>query len=377
MANNKKRHYVPRFLLKRFSANEKRIGIYNITSRKLIPSGNLSNQCYKPYLYGKDDTLETALARAEGQFAELLRALDEIIDPPPPFSEANKLMLLFVVSQRGRTLYAAEETDEMFDKMFKNIFGEELSIDIGKFKAGLTEPAQEALASTLLCLPQLLDMRCAVLVNKTDKEFVISDNPVVFYNQLMSFRTFGSNCGFATKGLQVFFAIDPQKSLFFYDAEVYQVGSDNRNIVEMFNEQDVYELNTLQIVAALENIYFRDPSFKATALHKRAEPYLRKKKTDLKEFPIGKDGPRKSSLLTVHSEDVRTNLDLSFVRLTNRAKHWRGEFKKLKRQPAVVVRNKELVDEAERFRELVKKGEYTFLDFDKYMAAKMQAEHPA
>jgi len=378
MADNKKHHYVPRFLLKRFSPNGKSIGIYNIASKRLILRGNLYNQCYTPYLYGKDNVMEKTLAKAEGDLAHLVRAMDQVIAPPPPFSEPHKLMLFFVLSQRGRTQYAADAADEMLDKMVKNIFGEmfqkEHGIDLHRFKVSLTEAAQESVAMTLSGFPLLLDMGCKMLVNKTGEEFVISDNPVVFYNQLMSFRKFGSNCGMACKGLQIFVPIDPHKTLLLFDTDVYRVGKDDSDIVDIVKAQDVYELNALQCVAARENIYFRDVAFNVKSLHKKSEPYLRKKKTNLEEFGGREADGGRSSLLTAYSEDVKTDLDLSFIKLCGQAKHWRGEFRKLKQQPAVIVRSKELVDEHERFMAVVKKGEYTILEFDKYMTAKMKSE---
>lgn len=379
MAENRKHHYVPRFLLKRFSSNGKGIGIYNIASRKLIPIGNLYNQCYTPYLYGKDNAMERELAEVEGDLAHLLRVMDQVIEPPPPCSEPHKLMLFFVLSQRGRTQYAADAMDEMLDKMVKNIYGEmfvkEHGIDLNKFKVSLKEAAQASLAVALSGFPLLLDMGCKMLVNKTGDEFIISDNPVVFYNQLMSFRKFGSNCGMACKGLKIFVPIDPNKTLLLYDQDVYRVGKGDRNIVEITNPNDIYELNTLQFVAARENIYFKNPAFKVEPLHKKAEPFLRKVKANLDALGErnGEDGHR-SSLIATYSEDVRTNLALSFLKLSGPAKHWRGEFKKQKFQPAAVVRNKALVDEHERFMEVVKAGRYTFMEFDRYMADKIKAE---
>src|SRR5687768_13502617 len=108
MPQNKKQHYVPKFLLRRFSTDKKSINLYNIKSKRKITNANLSNQCYSDYLYGKDLQFEKWLSGIEGELAKLLRIMDVAIIPPPPWSTTHDIMVFFVLSQHGRTKYAAE-----------------------------------------------------------------------------------------------------------------------------------------------------------------------------------------------------------------------------------------------------------------------------
>jgi hypothetical protein len=87
--------------------------------------------------------------------------------------------------------------------------------------------------------PLLLDLHNKLLINKTSVEFITSDHPIVMYNQLLTFRTFGSNCGVACKGLQIFYPLDPKKVLMLYDGQIYRVGS-KRIAIDITNPQDEY-----------------------------------------------------------------------------------------------------------------------------------------
>jgi len=231
MPQNKKHHFVPKFLLRRFSHDEKSINLYNFKSKKRVIGANLSNQCYSNYLYGEDPTVEKSLSAAEGQVAALLRLVDKYGSLPPPDSPEREIMIFFVLSQHGRTTYAAEEVSEQMDAFMKEVLKENFAaegLNPDEFQIGVKNPATWSMGHAVQSYPLLWDMGYKLLVNKTGVEFVISDNPVVFYNQLMSFRTFGSNCGLASKGLQIFVPISPTLTIMMFDPAVYRVCADSK-----------------------------------------------------------------------------------------------------------------------------------------------------
>jgi hypothetical protein len=374
MPQNKKHHYVPRFLLKRFSRDGHSVGLYNIPSRRMVSHAGLKNQCYSDYLYGKNTVVEKALAGAEGLLAELLREMDLRILPPPPFTRAHQALVFLVLSQRGRTLYAAEALDEMLDKITKNIYGdmfEKQGVALDKFSISYKEPAAFALAMMLQLYPLLWDMEYKVLVNKTAEEFIISDNPVVFYNQLLSFRRDGSNCGVASKGLQIFVPLDPKKVLVLYDNKVYRMGSDAKGAIDVTNPRDVYELNTLQFVSSKENIYFSDPNFGVGALHKKATPFMRQRKASATSFESMNEPDTK--YIRSSAEDIRTNFDVSFITLRHSTKEWLSKLRRQRYQPAVFIRNECLVKDHEAFLQACEKGEYQHSQFEDFVKERIEA----
>ncbi len=331
-----------------------------------VVTANLKHQCYKDYFYGKQLEVEKALGIVEGQAARILRLIDHYKSPPPFGSEEHLTLVLYMVMQYGRTAYSADALDEMNDKMMKHVFGpkaEAEGIDLSKFTIGIKDSAQYSLGLVTQFYPLLLDLDCKLLLNDTKVEFVTSDNPVVLYNQLFSFRKYGSNTGLVCKGLQIFLPISSNQVLLFYDHESYSVGSRSKSTVKVTTPRDVYELNTLQMTAAYENVYFEIPGFDVESLFRKASPFRRTQKAKMSVFPEEESMNTKKELIATSREDVRTNLKLSFVKLTKGAKVWRDKFRKLRMQPAAVVRNQELVDEHEEFMKRVDNGEFNAGDF--------------
>ena len=87
-------------------------------------------------------------------------------------------------------------------------------------------------------------------------------------------------------------------------------------------------------------------------------------------FPGEETKDTRKELIATSREDVRTNLKLSFVKITKKTKSWRDKFQKLRMQPVAVVRNEELVDSHDAFMKKVDDGEYRPSDFFKYLADK-------
>ncbi len=134
--------------------------------------------------------------------------------------------------------------------------------------------------------------------------------------------------------------------------------------------RDIYEINTLQMCSAAENIYFCDPLFNVEALHRKAAPFRRTQKSNLNIFPREETEDKKRELLASSQEDIRTKLALSFVNLTKSSKKWRDDFQKMEMQPAAVFRNEKLLDDHREFLSKVQNNEYEPGTFDKFLARK-------
>jgi hypothetical protein len=370
MSQNKKHHYVPRFYMKRFSSNGRSINIWNIPKQRIILSANLKNQCYKNYFYGKILEVEKALGDIEGITAEIFYRIDSLETPPLPQSPYYFTLILYVLMQYGRTVYAADMVDDMSDKIAKHVLGpiaKEKGIDFTGVKIGVKYPGKYSLAILTQAYPLILDMQCKLIINETGVEFVTSDNPVVLYNQLLSFRKQGSNTGLASKGLQIFFPIGPHKLLIFYDHIMYRVGRRSKPVVHVSLPRDVYELNKLQACSAAKNIYFNDPKIDVETLDKKAAPFRRKNKCNLDIFKRSETEECRQEFIVSSREDVRTNLKLSFIHLTVGAKLWRNTFCKQRMQPVAVVRNMQRCKDYEDFIEKVNSKEYLPSEFFRFL----------
>ena len=155
-----------------------------------------------------------------------------------------------------------------------------------------------------------------------------------------------------------------------YDVDVYSVGKNKHEIVDITLDQDVYELNTLQMCSALNCVYFGDKAFNIEALYRKASPYRREKMVTFDSYSGKKTAQGQEELLAASRVDVRTNLALSFLRLTKSARIWKENFRKRKTQPVSVLRNPALFDDYNEFTNNGKKLDFTPYDFVQFLKSK-------
>lgn len=90
----------------------------------MIPGGNLGNQCYRDYFYGKDKAVEKALGSIETHAAFVISQM--ILNGgsvPSPLSPDHLILAHFAVLQASRTGYEAAALAESADKMFDVLYG--------------------------------------------------------------------------------------------------------------------------------------------------------------------------------------------------------------------------------------------------------------
>jgi len=373
MARQKKHHYVPRFYLKLFSESGLSVNLFNILSERAVIGANLKNQCYRNYFYGKDSRTEDALSLIEGVMSGIIRSVISDCVLPPKTSEDRVTFLLYILIQNARTVYSSDALDEQLDKLMKHLIEpqiKEMNLDaeqLHRIKITHENSARFGLAVATPLYPLLIDLEWKLLRASDRNEFITSDNPVVFYNQLLFIKRYASNTGLSLKGLQVFFPIGPKHMLILYDSEVYRVGSRRSTIIDVSNSRDIEQLNRLQFVSALENIYFRDAAYPVNQEFQCAKQFRRQQKARMRVFTEEETDEKRKERIAISKEDVRTDLEVSFIRLLKSAKEWRRQFQHMNPRPAVVVRNKCLVRELEDFLKLVDAGRYKPGEFFSYI----------
>ncbi len=373
MAKHKKHHYVPRFYLKLFSQNGRSINLFNIRSQRSVIDGGLKNQCYRDFFYGKDLQTENALSLVEGQMSRILNAVQSNCVLPSRRSEDRITFLLHVLMQHTRTAYAIDAYDEQIDKFMKYLMApkmKEMNLSpeqISSIKITQKDSARLVLGMATPYYPLLIDLEWKILRATGTHEFITSDNPVVYYNQFFSFRKLGSNTGLASKGLLIFFPVGPKHLVVLYDGKVYGVGSKKCDVVDISEVRDIKQLNRLQFVSALENVYFLDKSFPVFQDFRASEHYRRPQKSQMQVFLGEETSENQEELLMMSREDVRTDLELSFLRILKPAKEWRRAFQAMSPQPVVVVRNEQLMKDHEDFMKLADAKRYKYSEFFKYV----------
>lgn len=262
----KNHHYIPRFYLKNFSLDGRKINVYT-TKGKNHFKGSLKNQCSKKNFYD-DEKTEKFLSIKECEQSKILKKIiQEKENFPTISSNENFLKILEFLSLTGlRTLYFKKIMDS-----FKEALSECIYIEIPKNKMNLKDIKRN------LCVHILLkDLKPILLFNKTQTEFLSSDNPVALHRSLNTFG--GDSFNFGSKGLMVFCPLTPHLVLMLFDKKTYKV---NKGRSKRLKEKDVKEINKLQFLSSFKCLfYFSDNQKKnIESLHKEIgdlgnKPYI-------------------------------------------------------------------------------------------------------
>jgi len=255
MPDNKKHHFVPKFYLRNFSEDEKSIGIYNISSARTITRGNLGNQCYRDYFYGKTPEVEHALGGMEGSAAQVIKDCITTEVVPKPLSAEHVILSHFIVLQAARTGFEAEAMAEATDKFFKAVYRDQFG-DLDGYEIGFDDPILMSLEVSSRMVPAIYDLKVKLLRNETSTKFITSDNPIVRHNQYFEGNEHAGHTGLGQAGLQIFLPLSPKYLCVAYDAQTYKVGNKNSRMISIASSEDVAALNALQWLNAHENIYF-------------------------------------------------------------------------------------------------------------------------
>ena len=256
-------------------------------------------------------------------------------------------MLRFISFQVSRTEKAKKLADDFVDKMFdkvlkpimksnKEIMSKITPEEVDKVRLVYPGAFLLDVVSSLEANILLTDLVPAVIINKTDQDFIFSDNPVIFYNLIYRDPTHSFE-GYQSPGLIVFCPISSKKCLLLFDPVYYDIQL-NKNKVEVTNKEDIKAINKLQFHNSCENIYYQSESQKSI-LDQLSKEYFERytKEKDLaqiKEVPKWEGG--NNSLLVTSKKGIPEKISLSFVKC--------GQHK----QEVCVVRDaklKELYDE--------------------------------
>lgn len=360
MAIRKNQHFVPKFYLKLFAtdAGEHSIGLYNLRSRKYVPNASIRHQASSDYFYGKDGIVESDLEKLENYWAPAVRKVVNDLRVPKAGSLPALHLLMFMLNLSARTSRAGEEHAELVEKVSRLILAKDprLQAHLDSIKIKTPEPNLIPMQTAFSMALVMMDMRCKLLVNRTEVPFIASDNPVVRTNPyLEQLAPHSSNTGFACKGLQVFLPLSPAVQLTYYDGSVYKFGSLGPRAVEVVRATDVEKLNLLQCLSTDENLYFRDIS--VASIERQLElstPYRRAEKAGVREYRASDGTP--DYIIHTQRRDIRCGLDLSFVRILEKAKTYNPKKK------VVHVRNKEVRDIEREIHEAIKAGRMNLSD---------------
>ncbi len=325
LTEKKRHHYVPRFLLRNFSPDGRRISLVVCSTGKRVLQSSIARQCYEENLYGHDDVMEDALGKEEAAVASILGDMNaERLESLP--LEALTKLTLFTHFQRARTVGSVENLRSMVGAI-ENSVANPLAKNAEHAKSEHREVPLQFAQSELLwnactSIPLLLDLDIKFIMTNRSPGFIMSDNPVVFYNQYAEQHADLQHClgitGLAARGLQIFLPLSPDVTLTLFDPSVYQLGSQHRRTCRA-GPADVTFLNQMQAVQGLECLYFSaernsDDSLDELLRRRQGHPLVYRHGTMASKVLPNRDG-QFGQLVLINGEDIRIGAKLSFVRI--------------------------------------------------------------
>ncbi|WP_456677212.1 DUF4238 domain-containing protein [Bradyrhizobium sp. RDM12] len=160
--------------------------------------------------------MEKALAALEGEFATILRKLERGGLP----NEDSKLLLLFLLVQWRRTEAAIEEQqsqmEDFKDKVFLGNEGQKDQLDLSH-----RELVQMSLKIAFDCVKYAEDLKVVIIQNKSQTDFIISDNPAVLTNRLHLQKWNERNFAIQSSGVIFTMPLGPKLAMIAYDRAAY------------------------------------------------------------------------------------------------------------------------------------------------------------
>ena len=197
-------------------------------------------------------------------------------------------------------------------------------VDLYRVRLEVKNAANYSLAMTIYLLPVVLDLGMKILFNTSKRLFVTSDNPVIISNQyLHGAGEFGTG-GFALRGLQIIFPVNPLLLIMFYDENVYRVGSNKCILTEISAPEEIGKLNEMQWVNALENIYYPEGSNEEN-IRSDERKYLRVKRTErmsIESLPVlTPPGKTEMDIIKLQRDAIDVKYKPKYVKIRRR---WRS-----------------------------------------------------
>lgn len=249
--NDKRRqHYVPKFYLRNFSESKKSVGIYLFKENKIIEHGSINDNLWKEYFYGEDAVVENKLAEYEGKWNDIISAIIETERLPDTNSDLVWLRYFILISS-ARTLKRGNQINDDYTTLIKKLleveepelFERVISAGEDGFSVKMNYPALPFINAAQQCLPLVIDLKIDLLINRSTIDYVTSDNPTVFYNQLFQEKNLSRGFGWGEYGIQFIIPISPRIAICMYDSEVYSMKEKILNSNSTINKLNEFFLN--------------------------------------------------------------------------------------------------------------------------------------
>lgn len=229
--NDKRRqHYVPKFYLRNFSKNNKSVGMYLFKSNKIIEHGSINDNLWEEYFYGEDAVVENKLAEYEGRWNDIISSIIKT-EKLPEIERELTLMRYFILISSARTLKRGNQMNNDYTALIKKLFKVEepelfdkvMNVNQDGLSVRMEYPTLHPINAAQQFVPMMIDLRMDLLINRSEIDYITSDNPTVFYNQLFQEKNLSRGFGWGEQGVQFIIPVSPRIVICMYDSEVYDI----------------------------------------------------------------------------------------------------------------------------------------------------------
>lgn len=234
----KKQHYVPQFYLKNFSENKHSIGLYLFKQNIIVEHSSIINSLYENFYYDKDNKVEKKLSEFEGEWDNIIKDVLASESLPLEYKKISMLKL-FILITSARTKLIGKEFNEKMSEIYNQIVKVEFPDKYKKFDVKFEHPTLMNIQAVQKLLLYVVDLKIDLLVNKSHIDFVTSDNPTIFCNQLFEYKRLSRGYGFGEFGIQFIIPISSKYAIVMYDENVYRLKTNlisSGSVIKKLNE---------------------------------------------------------------------------------------------------------------------------------------------
>lgn len=293
MPERKNQHYVPKHVLKGWTSDDS-IDIIHLESSRVF-SQDLTEVCSRNYFYG-NPSVEEKISHLEGLHAQSINRFrdgDSLVDLS---NDELKILLSFVTTQRLRTKSIKSDIEtgkDILRESAQNRLQSEKFQEVINWKSELSDEEKEKilveasilgshhrlLVNGILGYIQIRDLEGVMLRNLTNREFVISDAPIVHDNPRYKHSNDLVVGGLASRGLQIYVPIDSDRVLLLYDPEIYKFDHNSKKqiliksteVINHVNLLQFHNANSIVMYDSCDEKYIKDMAVKADESRQRKE----------------------------------------------------------------------------------------------------------
>lgn len=221
----KVQHYVPQFLLRKFSSKKGQVHVYDKATGRRFPT-NVKNVAGEGRFYdfqfrGVDLTIEPSLADLEGRASTVFDKLLHAQNARALSTEERRVLCDFFAVQLFRTRTRREQWRDMprqLEKRLRERFSEDQLIGLSEYLGDRDENAVKMASARLIVsapekfAPTFDHKTWHVVTTSEEAPLLLNDNPMVLTNSAPSIGPWG-NVGLSVRGVEIYFPMSPRVGL--------------------------------------------------------------------------------------------------------------------------------------------------------------------